>query len=182
MNKDSQERILDIHLMEYDKLKEEQALRIGFRDNLLYVTLVVFGGVFSYAIGDVKHYEALLVLPLACCILGWTYLLNDEKISSIKSYLKDDLDTRLKLLTGATTDNILGWENYQGNKKSRRLKKTFQLFINLMTFCFSGLGALIVFINKEPLMTTLNQYFVAFGVLILITLGAWFLKVSDLSS
>lgn len=33
------DQILEIFFKEYDNLKSEQAQRIGFRDNLLYVTL-----------------------------------------------------------------------------------------------------------------------------------------------
>ena len=32
---DEQKEILEIYLQEYNKLKDEQAQRIGFRDNLL---------------------------------------------------------------------------------------------------------------------------------------------------
>ncbi|WP_187329296.1 hypothetical protein [Halomicronema hongdechloris] len=31
---------------------------------------------------DPTHYYALLVIPWVCLILGWTYVVNDEKISS----------------------------------------------------------------------------------------------------
>ena len=37
------DQVLEIFFKEYDKLKTEQAQRIGFRDNLLYVTLGLFG-------------------------------------------------------------------------------------------------------------------------------------------
>jgi len=109
--------------MEYDKLKEEQTSRIGFRDNLLYVTLVVFGGVFSYSIGDVKNIDALLVLPLVSCILGWTYLLNDEKISAIKSYLRNELSERVKLVIDGSERDIFGWEDRAIDIDARQLKK-----------------------------------------------------------
>ena len=46
------DQILEIFLKEYDKLKSEQAQRIGFRDNLLYVTLGIFGTVVSFAVSN----------------------------------------------------------------------------------------------------------------------------------
>ena len=51
-NKDS---TLEVLLAEYNCLKSEQAQRIGFRDNLLYVTLGVFGAVVSFAVSDPSH-------------------------------------------------------------------------------------------------------------------------------
>lgn len=36
---DDQQPILQVFLLEYEKLKKEQAQRIGFRDQMIYVTL-----------------------------------------------------------------------------------------------------------------------------------------------
>ena len=76
-------KIWKIWLAEYDKLKTEQTQRIGFRDNLPYVTLCLFGGTIAIT---TTNYYALLVVPWICLILGWTYLVNDEKISAIGRY------------------------------------------------------------------------------------------------
>ncbi len=71
----TQEWLLWVHLNEYVKLKDEQIARLRFRDNLLYVTLVAFGGIISYAImsDQTQYYYAFLVLPWVCLVLGWTY-------------------------------------------------------------------------------------------------------------
>ena len=78
----TEDLVLNVWLAEYDKLKTEQSQRIGFRDNLLYVTLVVFGGVASFAVSKEANYYAFLILPWTCLILGWTYLVNDEKMGT----------------------------------------------------------------------------------------------------
>lgn len=181
-NNDQKDRILATHLMEYDKLKEEQTSRIGFRDNLLYVTLVVFGGVFSYSVGDIKNNDALLVLPLVSSILGWTYLLNDKKISEIKSYLRNELSERVKLVTDESEKHIFGWESRVIDREAHQLKKSFQLFINLLTFCFSGLGAMVVFYTKSAFLSNLSLLFIVFGALILIILGGLFIRNSEIFS
>ena len=59
---DELQQTLNIYLQEYDKLKDEQAQRIGFRDNLLYVTLALFWTLLAFA-GDKANPYALLVLP-----------------------------------------------------------------------------------------------------------------------
>jgi hypothetical protein len=58
---DDTRSVLDVHLREYDKIKVEQAARIAFRDNLVYVTLVSYGAVMAFAAKD-NHF-ALLILP-----------------------------------------------------------------------------------------------------------------------
>jgi hypothetical protein len=54
------QQMLEVYLQEYEKLKDEQTQRIGFRDNLLYVTLGVFGAVISFAVSSKSNYYALL--------------------------------------------------------------------------------------------------------------------------
>ena len=104
--------ILDIVLAEYDKLKSEQAARIGFRDNLLYVTLGVLGAVVSFAVADKTNSYAFLVIPWVCIILGWTYLVNDQKISALGQYIRYNLVNRVKEQMGDNTnlESIFGWE------------------------------------------------------------------------
>jgi small-conductance mechanosensitive channel len=179
-NTQMQDRLLTIYLKEYDKLKTEQTQRIGFRDNLLYVTLGVFGAVFSYAIGDSKNYEALLVLPWVGFVLGWTYLINDEKISAIGQYLREVLDLNIKSLTETTNDSLLSWEHNHITSKKRQARKLFQLFVNIITFCLSGLGALAVFWVKVSTVTQLMQGLIGIGVILLITLGGWFVIYAGL--
>ena len=98
--KDEQRQMLDVYLQEYSKLKDEQAQRIGFRDNLLYVTLAVFGTVLAFALGDKANLYALLVLPWVSLVLGWTYLVNDQKISAIGQYIRYTLVEKVSELTG----------------------------------------------------------------------------------
>jgi hypothetical protein len=71
--------VLEVLLAEYSCLTSEQAQRIGFRDNLLYVTLGVFGTVVSFALSDPGHYYGLLVIPWVCVILGWEVTHRDDK-------------------------------------------------------------------------------------------------------
>jgi hypothetical protein len=49
---------------------------------LLYVTLTLFSGILAYAVSGTNSL-ALLILPWVCLIMGWTYLVNDEKISAL---------------------------------------------------------------------------------------------------
>ncbi len=153
---DEQQKILEVYLQEYGKLKDEQSARIGFRDNLLYVTLGVFGGVISFALSNQTTSPdaiyALLVLPWVCLILGWTYLVNDEKISALGKYIRDELAGKISLQMGHTENKkfifgweIFGWEIEHRSDKHRKRRKIEQLFINEIAFVFSGMVGLIAF-------------------------------------
>ncbi|MDF5740056.1 MULTISPECIES: hypothetical protein [unclassified Nostoc] len=140
------QQILEVYLHEYEKLKEEQAKRIGFRDNMLYVTLGVFGAILSFALSSNNNYYALLVIPWVCLILGWTYLVNDEKISAIGRYIRYTLVNKIQELTGNTdTESIFGWEIAHRKDKRRLRRKIEQLIIDEITFVLSGVIALLAF-------------------------------------
>jgi hypothetical protein len=151
--------VLEIVLKEYDKLKSEQAQRIGFRDNLLYVVLGLFGTIVSFSISGSSHYYALLVVPWVSLILGWTYVVNDEKISAIGRYIRDKLVDKVKVHMGnAELENLLGWEIAHRADPHRQRRKIQQLIVDEITFVVSGMAALGAFwhlVPKPPLGITI---------------------------
>jgi hypothetical protein len=175
------DRILEIFLKEYDKLKSEQAQRIGFRDNLLYVTLGLFGTVVSFAISDPTHHYALLVVPWVCLILGWTYVVNDEKISAIGRYIRYTLVEKLKEHTGYTDiDTLFGWEIAHRDDKHRRRRKIEQLIMDEITFVFLGMIALIAFWFLVPAPGSAILLMSLIEMLLLIVLGVETFIYADL--
>ncbi len=134
---------LAVALAEYDKLKDEQASRIGTRDNLLYATLAAYALVGGAAIGEGGRVDVLLALPVVSVVLGWTYLANDQKVSQIGTYVRDQLARQLvgHLPDGATA---FGWESRHRAAADRRRCKAFQLAVDLAAFCGSAVVALVV--------------------------------------
>ncbi|GAA0647421.1 hypothetical protein GCM10009535_26460 [Streptomyces thermocarboxydovorans] len=132
-------------LAEYQSVKDEQKARIGFRDNLLYVTLAVVAAVIAAA-AQAKQPAMLVALPPVCVVLGWTYLVNDEKITAIGLYVRDDLGPRLaRLAPGSDGFTTFGWEASHRRDSRRRFRKTVQVLIDLTAFCAVPLAALIVY-------------------------------------
>lgn len=132
-------------LAEYESVKSEQRARIGFRDNLLYVTLAVVAAVIA-ATAQAEQPSMLLALPPVCLVLGWTYLVNDEKISAIGLYVRDDLGPKLAELAAHSSGfATFGWEAYHRSDTRRRSRKTIQMVIDLTAFCAVPLAALVVF-------------------------------------
>jgi hypothetical protein len=132
-------------LAEYESVKSEQRARIGFRDNLLYVTLAVVAAVIA-ATAQAEQPSMLLALPPLCLVLGWTYLVNDENISAIGLYVRDDLGPKLAELAAHTSGfATFGWEAYHRRDARRRSRKAVQTVIDLTAFCVVPLAALIVF-------------------------------------
>ncbi|MDU9048744.1 MAG: hypothetical protein Q3M30_07820 [Candidatus Electrothrix sp. Rat3] len=140
-----QEQLFALHQDEYSSLKAEQASRIGFRDNLLYVTLGVVGGVCAYAVKKPEYATALLLIPWACFILGWTYLMNDRAISAIGRYIRTGLTAQLEQDCGVPKGLPFRWENEHRDDDHRVSRKILQLIVDLIAFCCSGFVALIAF-------------------------------------
>jgi hypothetical protein len=123
MNEDP---MLKVWLIEYDKLKVEQVQRIGFRDNLLYTTLGEFGAIVSFAVSNPANSYALLVIPWVCLVLGWTYVINDEKISAIGRYI------RLTLVEKVVVLFLKGWRIIAISRRLARQDSPNQSFSSVL--------------------------------------------------
>jgi NADH:ubiquinone oxidoreductase subunit 3 (subunit A) len=156
MPKDLKEHLVDIHLAEFEKLKQEQIQRIGFRDNLIYANLIAITGVISVAAGDVEKPAVFLVLPLANLTLGWTYLVNDEKISAIGRYFRNDLTPRLQKLLPSIDNLLAGWEIVNRAADKRRVQKIIQFIIDVVVFTVPGWIAIALFWLKVPLQSWIH--------------------------
>lgn len=173
---------LEVYLQEYSKLKDEQNSRIGFRDNLLYVTLGLFGGISSFALSKPDNSYALLVLPWVCLILGWTYLVNDERISAIGRYLRQELVEKIKKLAGnSDSESFFGWEIAHRSDERRIRRKIEQWVIDEITFVISGAVALGVFWFLEPQLDLRVQIVVAVELVLLTILGVEISLYADLA-
>ena len=184
---DEQQQILDIYLQEYDKLKDEQSQRIGFRDNLLYVTLALFGTVLALAMGEKANPYALLVLPWASLVLGWTYLVNDWKITAIGRYIRHTLVEKISSLTGRAgadigeIESIFGWEIANRSDLRRKRRKIEQLIIDEIAFVMSGVVALVAFWKQVPNMPLEAQILGWIEFTLLVILGIEIFLYADLA-
>lgn len=163
-------------LAEYDRLKEEQRTRIGFRDNLLYFTLAAITAVVALTVQSGQP-RLLLSAPAICLILGWTYLVNDEKISAIGCYVRDQLGPRLGELASAHVE-VFGWEVYHRNVAGRAMRKRLQTGVDLVTYLVLPVVCMVAFWcspDVQPLLviTSLVQ------MLVLAVLGWHFLRRTE---
>ncbi|MFE8943204.1 hypothetical protein [Streptomyces sp. NPDC007856] len=131
-------------LAEYQTIKDEQKTRIGFRDNLLYVTLTVVAAVIAAA-AQAKQPAMLLALPPVCVVLGWTYLVNDQKISAIGAYVRGELGPRLAATAQAEGGEVFAWEIAHRTDPGRVSRKVAQCVVDLLAFCVVPLSALVVY-------------------------------------
>ena len=167
MSQDKPSR-LNVYLQEYDKLKDEQTSRIGFRDNLLYVNLATIGAVLSFIFskessGEVPKYVALLVVPWISSILGWTYLINDDKIYALGDYFKESLSINIKAeigeaLSETEEDLLLGWEKFNKISKRRTRRKILQLVIDEFAFVAPAFLSVISYFSITPSVPPMLQY------------------------
>lgn len=184
------ERVLQVLLQEYTSLKSEQGARIGFRDNLLYTTIGAVGAIaavalggFSSGSGPIRH--AFLLVPWVTAILGWTYLVNDEKITAIRRYIDTSLAPRLEKFVGDSHKNYaFSWEHFHRSDVVRKNRKGVQLAIDLWTFVISGIGAVMAFVvralQNPPAGNLLyfDMFAAAADILILLVLAGQFVAYS----
>jgi hypothetical protein len=134
--------LADALLLEYEQLKEEQRLRIGIRDHLVCATL----GVLAMVVAGVVQLgvpQLLLVTPPVCLALGWTYLVNDDRITAIGRHVQTVLGPQLTGLLKAELP-IFGWETLHRKDRWRCARKRGQLAVDLLIFCTPGLVAMVV--------------------------------------
>ncbi|MBN1872622.1 MAG: hypothetical protein JXA33_00190 [Anaerolineae bacterium] len=171
--------LMDIYLHEYDRLKEEQIQRIGFRDNMIYVNLTAVGAAAAFAVSDVNHLYVLLVIPWICFVLGWTYLVNDEKISAIGRYVRLTLVDSLSSKLAISENQLFGWEVAHRDDKHRKQRKLFQLFVDEIAFCLSGLVAIGLFWLRLPSAGTMWLIVSIFESVLLIVLAYQMILYAD---
>ncbi|MGW4423130.1 hypothetical protein [Streptosporangium sp. NPDC004631] len=157
----------ELLIIEYEQLKEEQRVRISTRDNLAYTTL----GAFALVIAAVIQAQApavLVLLPPVCMILGWTYLINDDRVTAIGRHIRENVAPELVSLGDLRTE-VFSWERRHRADRRRRFRKILQLMADLLLFCVTAFAALLVAWIREPhsgVLTTLIV-FEAAGVALL---------------
>lgn len=172
-----------VYMEEYSKLKDEQRSRIGFRDNLKYVTLVSIGAILSYATGDPKNYYAFFILPISNFILGWTWLLNDEKITSIGKYIQNNLTSCIIELLKSNDSTIFAWEHFHKKEEKRMGRKILQLLANELLYCISGLLSVFLFFHySNTTLFIVSKVLIlgCFEIILLIIMGINIFIYSDI--
>ncbi|MEU4743497.1 hypothetical protein AB0G02_23955 [Actinosynnema sp. NPDC023658] len=133
-----EDAVKDVLLAEYDALKAEQKSRIALRDRLTYAALAALTAMLALVIQPAGRPQLLLLLPLVCMILGWTYLANDQKISAIGRYLRRHLAPAL-VVTDGRLAGMFAWESVHRHGPLRRLDKFAQLAVDLLMFVVPSL-------------------------------------------
>lgn len=172
---------LELFISEYEKLKGEQTQRLVFRDNLIYANLIAITGILSItAVDVVVRILLLLALPMICVVLGWTYLVNDEKISAIGRYIRYTLTDKILAATQTKNQDIFGWEVAHRSDKRRMSRKIIQLVVDEIVFVLPGFVSILIFwINAPNDLLPLRWVAGVEGVLLVI-LGIQIFSYADL--
>lgn len=89
-------------LAEFNKLKDEQAVRIQSRDSVLNYNVVGLGVIATVA-ASAKAPVAWLLVPWVSMVFGWQYLMHNEKVTAIGRYVR-------YVLRPAINHSVFGWE------------------------------------------------------------------------
>lgn len=131
-------------LAEYEALKAEQTSRIVLRDRLMYAALAALAATLALVVQPTVRPYLLLLLPLVCVVLGWTYFVNDQKISAIGRYLGRHLAPSLGASTNRA-ERVLTWEFVHCCDPLRRLDKSMQLAVDLLMFAVPALLSVVLY-------------------------------------
>jgi hypothetical protein len=154
---------LDVLRDELKVLKDEQRDRIRARDNLIYSLVVAIAAVAGGA--KFAGSAVALLLPPVALALGWTYLVNDQKVTAIGAYLRTDLAPRLSALVGA---DVLRWETAHRSDNRRRQRKGIQLGVDLVVFVVPAAAAIAWYWAAGPTHIALVLASIAEAVTVLI--------------
>jgi hypothetical protein len=179
MDGNQESPLVKIYLNEYDKLKQEQIARIGFRDNLIYATLIALTAVISIVADDITRMPVLLVLPVVCITLGWTYLVNDEKISAIGRYLRITVSDKVRELIGNQDPMLFGWEIAHRSDNRRSSRKVIQFIVDQFLFIVPGIIAIVIFWINSTNMLTLLRWIAGIELLFLLALSFEIFSYAD---
>lgn len=131
-------------LIEYERIKDEQKGRIAFRDSLLYASLAAITALAAGVLPAHGEPALFLLLPAVSVVLGWAYLVNDEKVSAIGRYIRTELAPRLSALSpGQPT--VFGWETAHRRDGRRLSRKRLQLIVDLLTFTGAPAVAVVLY-------------------------------------
>ena len=147
---------------------------------MIYVNLTAVGVAAAFAVSDVTRLHVLLVIPWVCFVLGWTYLVNDEKISAIGRYIRLTLVDSLSSKLAIPENQLFGWEIAHRDDKRRKQRKLYQLLVDEITFCLSGLVAIGLFWFLFPIAGTLWFVVSIFESVLLIVLAYQMILYADL--
>lgn len=179
MAKPQEAHLLDFYISEYEKLKQEQIARIGFRDNLIYATLIALTAVVSIVADDTARIPVLLVLPMVCITLGWTYLVNDEKISAIGRYIRLSFSDKVSELIKSKETVLFGWEIAHRSDNRRGSRKVIQFFVDEFVFVLPGLVAILTFWLNTSSNLSLLRWIAGIELLLLLILGFQIYSYAD---
>ncbi|MFC9249815.1 hypothetical protein [Amycolatopsis thailandensis] len=170
----------EILLAEYEALKSEQTSRIVLRDRLMYAALAALAATLALVVQPAGHEYLLLLLPLVCVVLGWTYFVNDQKITAISRYLGGKLAPLLRVRTHRG-GRVLAWESVHRGDPLRRLDKSMQLVVELLMFVAPALSSVVLYWFTDGVRSPLLVVSIA-EVLVTLGFAARVVAAADLSA
>jgi hypothetical protein len=143
--------------------------------------------VLTLAMGEKANPDALLVLPWVSLVLGWTYIVNDQKITAIGRYIRYTLVDKISSLAGRAgadireIESIFGWEIAHRSDERRKRRKIEQLVIDEIAFVVSGVVALVAFWIQVHQMHWAAQILGWIELVLLVILGIEIFIYADLA-
>lgn len=155
----------DAILLEYEKIKDEQRVRISIRENLFYITLLVLGAVFSSILTSSKLEFGYLALTPVLFVISNAYYYNDEVIGRMNDYIRENLAPRLAAVVTHGANDLFYWETFNRitNRKRRRV---YQMVANLILYPGASGTSLLFFASQKSEVAFIEKLFVTICALL----------------
>lgn len=154
-------------MSDFPSLKAEQIERIKMRDSFVNLSIVSIGIMISAAFASaVPRVEILLAIPWVAMAFGWSFVLNDVKISRLASYFASN--------QGPSNSSNSGWEVWRRSYQRSWLESPIiGALVQLLIFVCPGLVSIVVYFcaRKDDSVRLWEVSVGAAGVLMLILLS-----------
>jgi hypothetical protein len=129
------------HYDEYGALKAEQIERIKQRDTFLNLNIIAVGLIGTLAAQARGLGQIWLLIPWVTFILGWAYLINDDKVSAIGAHIRRAM---------GRDEASLEWESSEKGFLSAAKRQVGEIAVFLTSFVLPTAPALGLFLADIP--------------------------------
>ena len=146
-------------ISEYNSLRAEALQRVIFRDNALFLTIGIFGGLLTFCMNS-SSINAILAYPIIAVFIATIWAHNDYRVGEIGKYIRVRMESQI---------GYEGWETYLDNKLKKPLFRA-NIFSAMGIFCISQ-ALSILFVIYYNILHSISLKVMLSGTLFLLLLS-----------
>jgi hypothetical protein len=145
---------------EFNCLRAEILQRIKYRDNSIFMTIGILGGLLTFS-SNSPYYSVILFYPIISFFISLVWSHNDYRIGEIGEYIKKEYENQK---TGFGWQKSLSMENNKGGLISGHYRAA--IFSTRGIFCCSQLVSIMYVTYRKYLINSLSSKYEIIGFII----------------